>query len=822
MSLPKLLVPPTVLCLLLSAAVASAASPRLTVIMPRGIQRGAEHEVTFTGSNLADAQEILFYDKGFEVTKVEPNGNSAKVTVKVAADCRLGEHVAQVRCASGVSDYRTFYVEDLKAVAEAEPNSDFEQPQAIELNVTVDGTVANEDVDYYVVDAKQGQRVSVEVVAMRLGTALFDPYVAILDSKRFELSANDDTALALQDGYASIVAPEDGKYIIEVRESAYAAGNRYRLHVGTFPRPTAVYPAGGKFGESLEVRFLGDPAGELKQSVALPAAPEEDFGVFAQDAGGVSPTPNAFRLFEHGNAFEAEPNNDVATATPVELPLAFNGIIEEKGDVDCFKFKATKGQVFEVECFARRVRSALDPVMNLYRADGGGIAGNDDSRGPDSYIRFSVPADGEYVVRVTDHLGRGGPDFIYRIEFQAVQPALSLSIPRVERYGQYRQQVYVAKGNRFATLINASRANFGGELILDGKDLPAGVTMHAEPMPANLSSMPVVFEAAADAPVAGKLVDFTARHADPNQDISGGFTNNADFIVSAPGQSVYKQKTVNRLAVVVVDELPFSIEIVEPKVPLVRDGSMQLKVVAHRKEGFTAPIQVEFPFRPPGISAGSAVTIPENQTEVLYPLNANGSAELKPWKVFALASSGGMWASSQMATLEVAQPFVTFELQRAACEQGQSAQVLCKLTHNTPFEGDATLQLLGLPPKVTTTDLTFNKESQELIFNLKTDPASPVGKHNLVCQLTITQNGEPIVSRAGNVQFQIDQPLPPPPNQVAKPAPTPQPTPQPTPAAQPAAKPEPPPKPLTRLEKLRLAAKERAEAKAQQQSGGGQ
>ena len=81
-----------------------AASPRLGSITPRGIQRGAEHIISFNGSNLGDAQEIFFYDKGFEVTKVEPSGGSVKVTVKVATDCRLGEHVAQVRTASGISD----------------------------------------------------------------------------------------------------------------------------------------------------------------------------------------------------------------------------------------------------------------------------------------------------------------------------------------------------------------------------------------------------------------------------------------------------------------------------------------------------------------------------------------------------------------------------------------------------------------------------------------------------------------------------------------------------------------------------------------------
>ncbi len=803
------------------AANAFAASPRLSNITPRGVQRGVEHVVQFNGSNLADIEEIFFYDPtGFKVTKIEPNGNNPKVTIKVAPDCRLGEHVAQVRTKSGISDFRTFYVEALPVVAEKEPNTDFAVPQPIAFNVVVQGTVSNEDVDYYVIDAKKGQRVSAEVVAMRLGTALFDPYVAILDAKRFELSANDDTALALQDAYASIVAPEDGKYYIEVRESAYGRGNRYRLHVGSFPRPTAAYPAGGKMGEETEVKFLGVPSGDLVQRFALPASPVTDFGVAAQDAGGVAPTPNTFRLFEYGNAFEKEPNNAIAEASPVELPLAFNGIIETPGDIDCFKFAAKKGQSFDVELYARRIRSGLDPVMNIYRANGGSIAGNDDSRGPDSYIRFNVPADGEYVVRVTDHLGRGGPDLVYRVEFQPVKPKLSLSIPRTERYGQYRQQIFVARGNRFGTLINASRVNFGGELVLEGNDLPAGMKMVCDPMAANLSSTPVVFEAAADAPIAGKLVDFTAKHADPNQNIRGGFRNDADFIISSPGQSKYRGRIVQQLAVAVVDEIPFSIKIVEPKVPLVRAGSMLLKIVATKKEGWDEQINVQFPFRPPGVSAASSVNIPKGKSEVFYPINANGGAAIKDWKVYALATSGGMWASSQLTPLKVADAYTGFALQRASCEQGQEAQVLCTIAQKTAFEGNAKVELLGLPPKTATTAMEFNKETKELIFKITTDPASKVGKHNLVCRVTITQNGEPIVNTAGSVQLQIDKPLPPPPN--AKPAPKPvvvakKPNDPPKPAP-PVAK---PPKPLSRLETLRLAAKQRQEAKRAAAEAGG-
>ena len=194
----------------------------------------------------------MFYSPGVEVTSLEPSDKAVKVKVKVAPDCRLGEHVAQVRTATGISEYRTFFVGALPAVAEKEPNSQFDTPQEIAMNVTVQGVVTSEDVDYFVVDAKKGQRISVEVEGMRLGTTLFDPYIAILDSRRFVLASADDSPLVRQDGVCSVIAPEDGKYIIEARDSAYGGNGAsfYRLHIGHFPRPVAVYPPGGKGGRA--------------------------------------------------------------------------------------------------------------------------------------------------------------------------------------------------------------------------------------------------------------------------------------------------------------------------------------------------------------------------------------------------------------------------------------------------------------------------------------------------------------------------------------------------------------------------------------------
>jgi hypothetical protein len=801
----------------LMATLSWAASPSLGIILPRGVQRGSEQELVFAGGHLADAQAIFFYDKGFEVTALEPSEGAVKVKVKIAPDCRLGEHVAQVRTASGISEYRSFYVGPFPAVAEVEPNSQFDTPQPIQLNVTVQGVVDSEDVDYYIVEAKKGQRISLDVYAMRLGSALFDPYVAILDEKRFELDSSDDSPLCLQDAMASIVAPEDGKYVIEMRESAYGGdGNsRYLLSVSTAPSASAVYPSGGKIGEVTDVTFLGDPAGPIAAKITAPAEPATNFSVHAEDAAGIEPTGSPFRLFKYGNVLEQEPNEDFQTATPAELPLAFNGIIQKEGDVDNFKFSAKQGQVFEVECYARRVRSPLDPVMSVFYADHRGIVGADDSRGPDSYFRFQAPEDGQYVLQIYDHLKRGGEDFVYRVEFQSIEPSLSLSIPRVALYSQYRQTIYVPRGGRFGTLINASRNNFGGDLVLDGQGLPPGIKMVCDPMPAGWSQMPVVFEAAADAPLGGALVDFTAHNADTSTGISGRFSNLADMIIGPPGQSLYWHTDVDRLAVAVVDELPFQLEIVQPKAPLVRDGSMQLKIVVHRKEGFTQPVNVEFPFRPPGVGAASSITIPGDQTEGYYPLNADGGAQEGNWPVYAIGNAevnGTAWNASQLARLQIAVQPVTLAMDRASCEQGQEAQIYCKLTQNAPFEGNAKIRLIGLPPKVETSDLEFNKEAQELVFKLKTTAESPVGQHkNLFCEVVILQEGEPITLRAGLTELQIDAPLP---------AAQSQPQPMAQPADVAAAPAQPAEKPLSRLEKLRLEAQKRAEKEKNGTSGG--
>ena len=800
------------------ASSAPAAAPSLGSIAPYGAQRGTEVDVFFNGARFTDAQEVLFYYPGITCSALEVvNDNQVKTHLVIAPDCRLGIHAMRVRTASGISELRTFSVGALPDAAEVEPNNDFAQPQKINLDCTVTGVADNEDVDYYLVEAKKGERITAEVEGIRLGITFFDPYVSIMDMGRLELAGSDDSALLWQDAVASIVAPEDGTYVVQVRESSFAGNGAcvYRMHVGRFPRPTATVPAGGRWGQTADVRWLGDVNGEVTQQVVLPASASANFGLFAQDALGIAPSPNVFRMGDLDNTIEIEPNNSVAQATPFEAPRALNGVISEAADIDFYRFAAKAGQAFDVRVHARGIRSPLDSVVVVYNADGGGITSNDDSGGPDSYVRFSAPADGDCLVSVTDHLGKGGPDYAYRIELAPVAPTLTMGLPERQQYVD--MTVSVPVGNRTAFLVSAGRADWGGDLNVELQGLPPGVTMETVTMPANQTIVPVLLTAPAGTALAGALPDVVGRPVDPTLGSVVGHLVQETGLVRGQNNILVWGHKADRMALAVTEESPFTIDIVQPNVPLVRGGSMNLKVVATRKEGFTAPIAIQMLYNPSGVGSGYSSVIPEGQNEATIPLNADGGAEIKTWKIAVMGTAtvgnGPVIVSTQLANLEIAEPFLSFAFNAAAAEQGQETELVINVTRNKEFAGPAMVQLVGLPNEVTTEPAEITQDSVELIFKIKTTMNSPEGRHQtLLCVAVVTANGEPITHTLGTGELRIDVPLPP--KVEAAPMPTPEPIPMPEAVAE-----APPMKRLTRLEQLRL---EREQAKQQEAAGGEQ
>ena len=201
----------------LIVSVAAATEPVISNLLPRGGQAGSTQEIVIRGERLTGSEEIFFYRDGISASDIMvENGNKLTASFTIAKEAKIGQHELRLRTKQGISGLYTFWVGPYPNVFEKEPNSSFEKAQPTPMNVTVNGIAENEDVDYFEINATEGQRISAEIEAIRLSGPLFDPYIAILDENRFEIATSDDSELLLQDSTTSIIAPKTGKYYIEV------------------------------------------------------------------------------------------------------------------------------------------------------------------------------------------------------------------------------------------------------------------------------------------------------------------------------------------------------------------------------------------------------------------------------------------------------------------------------------------------------------------------------------------------------------------------------------------------------------------------------
>ncbi|MFT6862351.1 MAG: hypothetical protein ACJAVK_000909 [Akkermansiaceae bacterium] len=796
---------------LLTSLLVHGFSPVLSRIEPRGGKVGTEVAIRLYGDNMMEPQELLLYQKGLTVKSLTKgkDGKSVKAVLVIAADAPLGEHPIRLRCKAGLTYMRTFWVGQFPTVMEARSedkktdlNNSFNEPQKIDLNVTVQGVADREDDDYYLVQCKKGQRLSVEVEAMRLGRVMFDPYLAILDKNRFELAVNDDSPLLKRDCAASIIIPEDGPYTIVVRESSYEGNpaSQYRMHIGSFPRPRAIYPPAAKPGEEVEFSFIGDAKGTLKKKIKVGKTP---FPAFIEEGGLSSPSGNMVHVSPLDYLNEIEPNENYKQACPVEsppkAPFAFHGVLSSPEDKDWFRFQAKKGENLRFQVLARELRSPLDSVLTIRQAaDNKYLQANDDqTQGiPDSRLDYEIPADGVYVLEIRDQLKRGGPDFVYRIELQNRAPSLIVTLPQADRVDtQKDKMIHIPRGNRLAIAPNITRVNIGCDVTFHAPNLPSGLSFMAPSVSRSISDFPILFEATADAPIAGGLYRFEIE--DPKTKLRGPFTEKISHLY-VNNQGDYHVTETDKIAIAVIAEAPFHLELFAPPVPLVRNGTMTLKVTAKRAEGFTKKIKIKLPWKPPGIGAPNEVEIPEGQNEVALILNANGDAPITDWQILvtgeALTDQGLVRVSSRFADLKVSEPFVQLSLAMAATNPGKNTTVLATVEQLEPFSGEARVILQALPHGVKASELNITSKSGDISFPLEVADDASKGKHaNLFCQVIITQNGHPIPHNVGHGgTLRID---PPPPAPKEKPE---------TKAAPVKAPPkEAPKKPLSRLEQLR-------------------
>jgi len=784
----------------------------LDPLTPPGGQRGTDVAITIKDDNISSFQELITYQPGLSLTDLKVNDTDKKLAtaiLHIAPDAALGEHSLRIRSSNDISYLRSFWVGPFPSIQETEPNNTFEEAQRGELNNTAQGTIEPEDVDTFIVTLKKGQRLSVEAEAMRLGRFLFDAYVAILDSKKFELAACDDAPFLRQDPFVSIIAPEDGDYRIVIREAAYEGnGNcQYRLHIGTFPRPSSVYPPGGKPGETLEFTFTGDPTGPFKQTVTLPTAPAPEFPLFPVQNNETAPSPHRILVSTLEHSAQSNTNFDKNTAHPFPaIPSAVDGILDGTVAERWFKFSAKKGQNLDIRVLARALRSPLDSVLNILSEKGDVLANNDDDgANPDSLIKWTAPEDGGYFLQLRDQLSRTGPDFVFRIEINDRQPLIEATLPVTERNNSQKDKTFpVARGNRYATVIQLKRENIGCDIQFATENLPAGIRLITPTViPKALNNFPVIFEAAADAPLGSALQTFSIRATGEGvpENLTAPLTDTINLI-EINNEGVYHKYTSPRIPTAVIEPVPFSIELDAPAVPIVKNGKIMLKVHVNRSGDFKGKVVLKFLWSPAGISGPANVDVEPDKTEAEYELNANNEAAIGTWQICVTAEAdtpgGHQMVSSQFVNLIVAEPYVNFALDLAAAQVGQPSAIVAKIEHLRAFEGQATAELLSLPHGVTSKPVPFTKDQAEITFPLDISGEAKPGKSSgIFCKVLIPENGQQILHQTGQGgTLRIDE-------APKKEEPKPDAPPSEAPKPEVAGTETPPAKPLSRLEQLR-------------------
>ena len=746
-----------IILVLLCAEFAGAVNPGLSTVLPRGGQRGTDVEVTFHGSNLADAVDVFFHDPGITVKEVkEAAAGTFKVVLGIAPEADLGNHRLRVRTATGISSLVFFSVGNLKEAFEAEPNSQMNQAQLIELNSTLNGTVTNEDVDYFAVELPENSRLAVEVEALRLGQELFDVKVRLFSPAGHELIAEDDTALMKQDATFVFQAEKAGKYVVALSESTYAgSGNyHYRTHIGNFPRPLAVTPMGVQVGAPIEVTWLGDP-GIQKQSITLPEGPTGARAILPQNDLGVAPSAVPFRVIDYPGVLEVEPNNTNEEATAGAVPGAFDGVIQVVADSDIFSFQGTNGQVFDARVWAREMGSPLDSILTITAPSGAQVLSNDDGRGLDSYGRITLPEDGLYTLSVHDQLKRGGEAFAYRVELTPVQANMTIA----QRHNE-QALASVAKGNRAALYLGVARSDFGGPVQVNLEGLPPGVEATFGELADGQSDLPILLTASVDAPSVASLVTAMGTGAKGEEVITGSFFQNLPVVLGR-NRVVMMDTEIRGVATATVDHIPFKVDITPPKTPAIQLASKDLDVVVTRDEGFTKPITVTVPYYTPGLNGGT-LTIPEGESTGVFRIEVAGNAPVGETLLLAVASSEGHTVATQFVPIQIEAPWVTFEIEDLRLEQGTEASVAVKVNQVKEFDGEFELSIFQTPKGITIPPQVISKTTTEVVFPISIAADAPEGKHgNVGFSVDIQKDGELLRHRYSGKELTIFKPLPP-------------------------------------------------------------
>ncbi|QEL16141.1 hypothetical protein [Limnoglobus roseus] len=185
---------------------------------------------------------------------------------------------------------------------------------------------------------------------------------------------------------------------------------------GELVAPPADPPMDAKKKDAPKMSKKAAPPTEAKFKISVAAdVPPGAYDVRVVNKWGVS-NPRLFVIGDKPEVNEKESNNDTGEAQKVELNSVVNGVVSNQVDVDYTAFTAKAGQRVLIHCAASSIDSKLKPLIEVFAPDGRRIANARNYQDADALADVTIPADGEYLVRLTEFAHQSGSaDHFYRL-----------------------------------------------------------------------------------------------------------------------------------------------------------------------------------------------------------------------------------------------------------------------------------------------------------------------------------------------------------------------------------------------------------------------
>lgn len=448
-------------------------APRLLTTMPMGGQAGTTVDITITGENLEDLDELRFSHPGIIATpKIGDDGTPLpnQYSVTITADCPPGVHEARIMTRLGLSSSRVFSVGQLPEITVTEANNSLDTATALQINSTCNGQMKAKAIDYYTFEARNGQRLIINNAAEGIDSKLKSVLIVADED-------GNDLQVERRGGAIDFTPESDGTYVIKVHDLTYGGGPYYfyRLTLREISAD-AVIP---RLAATRNVNAFSWPPTNLENEAA---------------------------------SNELEPNNVSAKAQQITLPCDIAGSFYPAADVDTFEFTAKKGDVWWVEVGSERLGLPTDPSITVFQVKQNGdvedevdIAQLSDIPSPikvssngysydgppynagssDILGKVEIKEDGVYRLRLTDLFGGTRDDArnVYRLIIRKAQPdfaivgwALHMNLRNGDRNALSKPVALRGGATMPIEVVVVRRDGFDGAIELGMDNLPEGVS----------------------------------------------------------------------------------------------------------------------------------------------------------------------------------------------------------------------------------------------------------------------------------------------------------------------------------------------------------